>query len=446
MTLMPTHRRARLAGLPELGVDAAARAAGADPDVLRLENLDTDIPPPDAALAATRESVGLDDANSYLPFNGLLELRESVAARLERQTGVAYDPERDIVITCGGTEGIFDALLATVQEGDEVVVTDPTYVGMISRVRLTGATPVFVPFRRRADAWRLDLDRLQAGVTDRTRALLVMNQSMPSGAALDAAEWDAIGAVCRERGCWLIYNAAMERIVFDRRRMVAARRHVASRPDRGRGRGPAARARPRGGDAHGRLGCRQRTAARADRVRQRADRSPTWARTALCSGAGLTTIALPPPRRFGSAAASTSSSPRNSIPVAAPISRADGGVVVTASTWPRFSSAAASGVPRNSASVCVVALLRWLSRGAAIASGSDIPKSRRLSSTWVTVVMIDAPPGDPSARNGLPSRSTMVGAIDERGRLPGSTLLAPLVAPVAGSRLKSVSSLLSRNP
>src|SRR5919198_2711352 len=220
MTLMPTHRRARLAGLPELGVDAAARAAGADPDVLRLENLDTDIPPPDAALAATRESVGLDDANSYLPFNGLLELRESVAARLERQTGVAYDPERDIVITCGGTEGIFDALLATVQEGDEVVVTDPTYVGMISRVRLTGATPVFVPFRRRADAWRLDLDRLQAGVTDRTRALLVMNPSMPSGAVLDAAEWDAIGAVCRERGCWLIYNAAMERIVFDGRPVV----------------------------------------------------------------------------------------------------------------------------------------------------------------------------------------------------------------------------------
>ena len=220
MTVMPTHRPARLAGLPELGVDAAARAAGADPDVLRLENLDTDIPPPEAALAATRDSVGLDDANSYLPFNGLLELREAVAARLERQTGVAYDPERDVVITCGGTEGIFDALLATVQEGDEVVVTDPTYVGMISRVRLTGATPVFVPFRRRADAWRLDLDRLQAAVTDRTRAVFVMNPSMPSGAVLDAAEWDAIGAVCRERGCWLIYNAAMERIVFDGRPVV----------------------------------------------------------------------------------------------------------------------------------------------------------------------------------------------------------------------------------
>jgi aspartate/methionine/tyrosine aminotransferase len=209
------HRPRRLADLPELGVDAAARAAGADPEVLRLENLDTDIPPPAAVLAATRDSVGVDAANSYLPFNGLAELRRAVAERLERQTAVAYDPDEQVVITCGGTEGLFDALLATVQDGDEVIVTDPTYVGMVSRVRMAGATPVAVPFRRHENAWRLDLDALHAAVTDRTRALFVMNPSMPSGAVLDATEWEAIAAICRERGCWLIYNAAMERIVFD---------------------------------------------------------------------------------------------------------------------------------------------------------------------------------------------------------------------------------------
>ena len=220
MIAPPAHRPRRLSALPELGVDAAARAAGSDPSVLRLENLDTDVPPPPAVLAATRESVGLDDTNSYLPFNGLLELREAVAGRLTTETGVAYDPEHDVVITCGGTEGLFDALLATVQEGDEVIVTDPTYVGMVSRVRLAGAAPVFVPFRRQHGAWRLDLDALQAAVSDRTRALFVMNPSMPSGAVLDATEWQAIAAVCHDRGCWLIYNAAMERIVFDDRPVI----------------------------------------------------------------------------------------------------------------------------------------------------------------------------------------------------------------------------------
>jgi aspartate/methionine/tyrosine aminotransferase len=217
MTGLPTDRPRRLAALPDLGVDAAARAAGSDPAVLRLENLDTDIPPPPAVLEVTRDSVGLDEANSYLPFNGLLELREAVAERLRRDTGLGYDPEQDVVITCGGTEGLFDALLATVQDGDEVIVTDPTYVGMVNRVRLTGATPVFVPFHRDAAGWRLDLDALHAATSERTRALFVMNPSMPSGAVLDEREWDAIASICRDRGCWLIYNAAMERIVFDGR-------------------------------------------------------------------------------------------------------------------------------------------------------------------------------------------------------------------------------------
>jgi N-succinyldiaminopimelate aminotransferase len=211
------HRPRRLAGLPELGVDTAARAAGADPEVLRLENLDTDIPPPPAVPAATRESVGQDAANSYLPFNGLADLRQAVAEHLHRRSGIAYDPDEQVVITCGGTEGLFDALLATVEDDDEVIVTDPTYVGMVSRVRMAGATPVAVPFRHDTTAWRLDLDALRAAVTDRTRALFVMNPSMPSGAVLDADEWEAIASICRDRGCWLIYNAAMERIVFDGR-------------------------------------------------------------------------------------------------------------------------------------------------------------------------------------------------------------------------------------
>jgi aspartate/methionine/tyrosine aminotransferase len=210
----------RLAGLPALGVDAAAAAAGSDPGVLRLENLDTDVPPPAAAIAALRDSAGRDEANSYLPFTGSRELRELVAAQLERQTGRAHDPETEVVITCGGTEGMFDALLATVQHGDEVVVTDPTYVGMLSRVRLAGATPVGVPLRTHGPEWRLDLDALQSALSPRTRALFVMNPSMPTGAVLNAEEWAAIAAACERTGAVLIYNAAMERILYDGRPFI----------------------------------------------------------------------------------------------------------------------------------------------------------------------------------------------------------------------------------
>jgi aspartate/methionine/tyrosine aminotransferase len=86
----------------------------------------------------------------------------AVADRLTQQTGYRYHPENEVVITCGGTEGMFDALPATTDSGDEVILTDPTYAGMINRVRLAGALPKLVPFRWEGHAWRLDLEALQA--------------------------------------------------------------------------------------------------------------------------------------------------------------------------------------------------------------------------------------------------------------------------------------------
>jgi aspartate/methionine/tyrosine aminotransferase len=91
---------------------------------------------------------------------------------------------------------------------------------MIYRVRLAAAVPRLVPFVRAAGEWRLDLDALEAAVSPRTRMLFLMNPSMPSGAVLSAAEWARIAALCTGRGLWLLYNAAMERILYDGREYV----------------------------------------------------------------------------------------------------------------------------------------------------------------------------------------------------------------------------------
>jgi aspartate/methionine/tyrosine aminotransferase len=208
----------RLANIPGFSIDRVAAAAGSDPEVLRLENLDSDIPPPHAAIAATRDALTLDDANSYLPFVGTLALRAAVAERLTKHTGHPYEPDQ-VVITCGGTEGMFDTLLALTDPGDEVVLTDPTYAGMICRVQLAGAIPKLVPFAVGNGEWRLDLDALRSMVTLRTRAIFIMNPSMPSGAVLNRNEWNAIGELCRTYNLWLIYNAAMERILYDGREL-----------------------------------------------------------------------------------------------------------------------------------------------------------------------------------------------------------------------------------
>jgi aspartate/methionine/tyrosine aminotransferase len=206
----------RVANLPGFSIDRVAAATGDDPEVLRLENLDTDLPPPRAGIEATKAAVGLDETNSYLPFTGALELRTAVSEHLHRQSGHRYDPETEVVITSGGGNGMLDALFATVDPGDEVILTDPTYAGMICRVRLAGAIPKLFPFNLDGDG-RLDLDALQASVSSRTRAMLILNPAFPSCLVLNQEEWEAISAICRERSIWLLYDARMERILFDGR-------------------------------------------------------------------------------------------------------------------------------------------------------------------------------------------------------------------------------------
>lgn len=210
----------RLEGIAGFGIDRVAAAAGSDPDVLRLENLDTDVPPHPHAIEVTRAAVGRDDANSYLPFSGLDAMKEAVAELVRRRGGPAYDPHTEIVITQGEGDNMLDALLALTDPGDEVILTDPTYAGMLQRVRLVGAEPRLVPLRGDASGWRLDLAALRAAVSDRTRALFVMNPAMPTGWVANDEEWAAIAGICTERGVTLLYWAAWEAIVFGGRPVV----------------------------------------------------------------------------------------------------------------------------------------------------------------------------------------------------------------------------------
>jgi aspartate/methionine/tyrosine aminotransferase len=217
---MPRVRPARLAHIAGIGVDRMGSIADADPSRgwLRLENLDTDVPPDPEAVERTRRAASTDDDNSYLPFVGQRRLREAAAAHVARVSGVAYSGERNCVISAGGLSGLLNVLLATVEVGDEVVVTDPTYAGLINRVRLPGGVPRFAPFRFAPGApWRLDRDALAAAVGPKTRAMLLMSPSMPSGGLLDAEDWRAVAELCVRHDLLLILDAAMERLVFDRR-------------------------------------------------------------------------------------------------------------------------------------------------------------------------------------------------------------------------------------
>lgn len=217
----------RLASIPGIGVDKMGNAADAfgGEEMLRLENLDTDITPPSEAIDATVASITLDTSNSYLPFFGIHDLRRAAAARVSATTGVLYDPEAQCIVSAGGLSGILNVLLAILEPGDEVIITDPAYAGLLNRIRLAGGIPKLVPLSSNSGVWRLDLDRLRSAVTDRTRAVLTMSPSMPSGIVHTAEEWKAIAEIVQRADAWLIHDAAMERINYTEKSVIHPASH-----------------------------------------------------------------------------------------------------------------------------------------------------------------------------------------------------------------------------
>lgn len=209
----------RLREIPGIGVDKVGDAADAvgDPEFLRLENLDTDLRPPRVAIEATRKAIDDDAANSYLPFQGHRSLRVAAAAHVGRISGREYDADTECVSVAGGLNGIFNALLATVEPGQEVVLCDPIYAGLVNRVRLAGGVPRFVRCEAGPEGWSVDPGRLAGAVGPDTAAVLMMGPAMPTGLVLGEEHWSALAPALERHDAWLIYDAAMERIRFDGR-------------------------------------------------------------------------------------------------------------------------------------------------------------------------------------------------------------------------------------
>jgi aspartate/methionine/tyrosine aminotransferase len=220
----------RLTHIHGFGIDRTARAADATAaqarwPVLRMENLDTDLPLPPEAIPVTTDALTTPPANSWLPFTGDMDLRAAISDFLAERTGRRYDPDREIVITSGGAEAILDVLLATVDPGDEVLLTDPTYAGIVNRVRIAGGVPRYASYRVQDRHWRLDLEQFEAIAGTHPKLAVLMSPSMPSGAVLTPEDWAAVARACVEHDVPLLYDSAMERLLFDGRPLVHPLHH-----------------------------------------------------------------------------------------------------------------------------------------------------------------------------------------------------------------------------
>ncbi|KAL2202316.1 putative aminotransferase [Sarocladium strictum] len=219
---MPRRRPHRLDHVQGIGVDQMGELADAsDAEYLRLENLDVNIPADQEALECTERCVRQDECNSYLPFIGKRRLRDVAADHVSELSGIKYSGDRNCTISAGGLSGILNVLLATVEEGDEVIVTDPTYRGLTNRVLLAGGVPKFVPYIfAPGREWKLDCEALRSAISPRTSAMLLMSPSMPCGGYFTHDDWNLIAELCVENDLILILDTAMERLVFDSRSVI----------------------------------------------------------------------------------------------------------------------------------------------------------------------------------------------------------------------------------
>jgi aspartate/methionine/tyrosine aminotransferase len=152
----------------------------------------------------------------YALPDGLPELREAVAREHRRTMGVAVDPERNVMITAGNMEGLHVLLQAIVNPGDQVIVTDPGFVSHIQQIRLDGGVPVFWPMDETA-GWRLDLDALPHLITGRTKAIILVTPSNPTGVILTEDTLRRVGAIARERGLLVILDDPYRHFTYENR-------------------------------------------------------------------------------------------------------------------------------------------------------------------------------------------------------------------------------------
>ena len=167
-------------------------SAGRDILVLSQGEPDFDTPANicDAGVAAIRKG-----HTRYTPTAGVPELREAVAAKLKRDSDLDYGADA-VVVGCGAKQVIFNALLATLNPGDEVVIPTPCWVSYPEMVRLVGGTPVLVGGDPAA-GFKLSPERLESSITPRTRWLILNSPSNPTGAVYSASELAALGDVLR---------------------------------------------------------------------------------------------------------------------------------------------------------------------------------------------------------------------------------------------------------
>ena len=161
--------------------------------------------------------------NQYSMMTGIPALRRAIADKTARVYGVLPDADREITVTSGATEAIFNAIHAVVRAGEEVIVLDPCYDCYEPAIDLAGARAVHIPLD--PQTFTPDWQRVREAIGPKTRMLMINSPHNPSGAMLTAEDMATVAELLRDTGIWLLSDEVYEHIVFDGARHESALRY-----------------------------------------------------------------------------------------------------------------------------------------------------------------------------------------------------------------------------
>jgi aspartate aminotransferase len=213
MNYTVSRRAAALSPSLTLAIDAKAKQMKAEgQDVVGFGAGEPDFDTPqhikDAAVAALAAGF-----TKYTPSSGIPELRQAVADKFKRDNGLTYKPSQ-IIISCGGKHSCYNVVIATCQEGDEVIIPAPYWLSYPEMVKLASATPVILPTTDKTE-FKVIPDQLRAAITPRTRLFILNSPSNPTGSLYNRDEIKALGDICVEKGVMIMSDEIYEKLVYD---------------------------------------------------------------------------------------------------------------------------------------------------------------------------------------------------------------------------------------
>jgi aminotransferase len=174
--------------------------------------------PAHAEIKAAAQQAILDDLNQYPITWGVKPFRDAICASYKRFHGLEIDPEREVTVCCGATEGMISTLLALIDPGDEVIIFEPFYENYWPDSQLTGASCRYV--RLHEPDWTFSRDELRAAFTKRTRAVILNSPNNPTGSVFSLEQLQYIGELCEEYDCLLITDEIYEHVIFGGRKHI----------------------------------------------------------------------------------------------------------------------------------------------------------------------------------------------------------------------------------